>query len=200
MSGHPLASAREEWERVLEDAATTAAEYRDAGWETLELHPGDVTPDPPAWEPNPDGGRVGFDVLVPDDEFERLEAAVADADFTEYEAYTGRTGEVVFAVVVMRAEDAGRAVFLPLYYAIPQVEALVPRALEAGAVETEVRPLSDERRVTLTQSDPSPLFPTAGGDEGAAADADTDADTDTDTDAADAYEAEAGDGNDGDVD
>lgn len=164
MSGHPLADRREEWERVLEDAAATAAEYRDAGWETLELHPGDVTPLPPAWEPNPDpDGRVGFDVLVPDDEFERLEAAVEDATFDEYEAYTARAGDVVFAVVVTSAEEAGTAVFLPLYYSIPRAEALIPRALEAGVVEASVRPLSDERRVTLTQRDPSPLFPTADG-------------------------------------
>ena len=170
MSAHPLANAREEWERVLEDAEATAAEYRDAGWETLELHPGDVTPLPPAWESTPDtdpDGRVGFDVMVPGDEFERLEAVVEDADFDEYEAYTGRTDEVVFAVVVTRAADAGRAVFLPLYYSISGAGSLIARALEKGAVETTVRPLSDERRVTLTQRDPSPLFPTAGeGDNG----------------------------------
>lgn len=165
MTRHPLTDAREEWERVLEDASATAAEHRDAGWETLELHPGDVRPHPPARGPTPDDDRVGFDVTVPDDEFERLAAWTTDAEFDGREAHTARTGEVVFAVVVARAESAGRAVFLPLYYAIPRAERLIARATAAGEVAATVRPLSAERRVTLARAEPSALFPTADGDD-----------------------------------
>ncbi|MFC6725160.1 hypothetical protein ACFQE1_12435 [Halobium palmae] len=45
-SQHPLSGALDAWERVVDDMEATAAEYREEGWETLELHPGDVTPIP----------------------------------------------------------------------------------------------------------------------------------------------------------
>ncbi|WP_440010384.1 DUF7529 family protein [Halomicrococcus sp. SG-WS-1] len=36
--------AMEFWDEVVEDMEATAAEYEDAGWDALLLHPGDVTP------------------------------------------------------------------------------------------------------------------------------------------------------------
>ena len=104
-------------------------------------------------------------MTVPGDEFERLEAWTTDAVFDGCEAHTARAGEVVFAVVAARAESAGRAVVLPLYYAVPRAERLMARATEAGEVAATVRPLSDERRVTLARTEPSALFPTADGPE-----------------------------------
>lgn len=45
------------WEAVIEDMAVTAEEYREAGRETVELHPGDVTTLTPTSQ-NPDHVRA----------------------------------------------------------------------------------------------------------------------------------------------
>jgi hypothetical protein len=55
----PPEAVTERWQEVLADAAAVAAEYREAGWETLVVSPGDVTP--------LDGDPFGLDVLAPDE-------------------------------------------------------------------------------------------------------------------------------------
>jgi hypothetical protein len=146
------------WEAVLEDMASTAADYRAEGWETIELHPGDVTPLPPA-ESETDDGRVGFEVVVQGEEFERLQSVVADAAFERYESYRAQQGGVVFLVVVNRSEQTQQAVFVPVYYALARAEKMLERAAEDGVLRTYVRPLSDDQRVVFTQEDPDALFP-----------------------------------------
>ncbi len=158
MDGHPLTGSMGAWEAVLEDMASTAADYRAEGWETIELHPGDVTPLPPA-ESETDDGRVGFDVVVQGEEFERLQSVVADAEFERYESYRAQQGGVVFLVVVNRSEQTRQAVFVPVYYAVARAEKMLERAGEDGTLRTYVRPLSDDQRVVFTQEDPDALFP-----------------------------------------
>jgi len=64
--GGDAAGIREHWDDLVDDVAATAEGLREEGWDVLELHPGDVTV--------VTGARSGFDVLVPDDEFETLSA------------------------------------------------------------------------------------------------------------------------------
>ncbi|MFC7070386.1 DUF7529 family protein [Halobaculum lipolyticum] len=164
MSGsHPLAGYTEFWDDVMADMEATAEEYREAGWEVLELHPGDVTPLPSvsAAGTQVDTDRVGFDVLLPGDEFSAVREAVdeADAAFDEYDAYRARQSDVVFLVVVMKAEAAGTAVAFPLYYATQRAEPMLTAAADAGELRTYLRPLDDSERVVFTHGDPATLFP-----------------------------------------
>lgn len=158
---HPLVGHGDRWEQVVEEMEATAAEYREAGWETQALHPGDVVPLPPTWDPDSDD-QVGFDVLVPGSEFEALEELVDGATFDAYEAYRAKAGDVVFVVVVMQASDDGKAVVYPLYYRRSRASELIDRARTDGETRTYVRPLSDERRVVFTHEGPEALLP---GDE-----------------------------------
>lgn len=162
MSGsHPLAGVQEFWDDVMDDMAATAEEYREAGWETLELHPGDVTalPTTSAAASEVDVDRLGLDVLVPGDEFETLQETVAEADFEEYDAYRASQGDVVFLVVAMKSADAGVAVLFPLYYAVSEAKVMLSRVGERGEMRTYFRPLDDSERVVFSQSDPENLLP-----------------------------------------
>ncbi|WP_435145503.1 DUF7529 family protein [Halobaculum sp. P14] len=173
---HPLAGVEDFWQDVMDDMEATAEEYRDAGWDVLALHPGDVTALPTASaQATPD--RVGLDVLLPGDEFEELEGLVAetDAEFDEYDAYRAETDDVVFLVVAMKSESAGAAVVFPLYYAVSEAAPMLKQVARIGELRTYLRPLDDSSRVLFTQQEPSNLLPeefTADADDGGESDAD----------------------------
>jgi len=143
------AAVREHWDDLVADMAATAAEFREEGREVLELHPADVTV--------VSRSRRGFDVLVPDDEFETLQAWVAEAAFPEHRVYRAVAG-TVFLLVVLNDPDAGLAVCCPLYYEPSQAETLRELAEADGELRTHVRRLS-ESYVTLTHEDVEPFLP-----------------------------------------
>lgn len=159
--GHPLDGVMEFWEEVMADMEATAAEYRESGWETDKLHPGNVTPLPAG--ATADGefadGRTGLDVLVPGEEFERVEELVESGSFDGYDVFRAQQAGVVFLVVAMRDEAAGRAVVFPLYYRIDEARETLARVAERGKMRTWVRPLDDERRVVFVQESPDGLLP-----------------------------------------
>lgn len=138
------------WEEVIADMEATAAEYREAGWAVLELHPGDVTV--------LDGERYGLDVLVPGDEFRELEAFTDETTFDSYEVYRASDEGMVFALCVLEDSGNERAVCCPTYYERDRAQGLQQRAREEGVMYTHVRPLSDDRAVTFTYEDPSHFF------------------------------------------
>jgi len=158
--GHPLQGMTDLWENTTDDMEATAAELREQGWETVELHPGAVTPLPRLeTEDGYEDDRTGFDVLVPGNEFPEAQAAVDGAEFDEYEAYNAQTNGVVFAVIVMKAEAAERAVLIPIYYRVDDAEETVRRIEAAGESRIYVRPLDDSERVLFTQQQPGALLP-----------------------------------------
>jgi hypothetical protein len=158
---HPLTGVREFWEQVVDDMAATAEEYREAGWETLELHPGDVTALPTAATAASDVeiDRVGLDVLLPGDEFDELQSVVADHEFDSYDAYRASEGNVVFLVIAMKSADGSAAVLFPLYYDTTDAKVMLSRVAEREEMRTFLRPLDDSERVVFSQSEPDNLLP-----------------------------------------
>ncbi|MFC6786645.1 hypothetical protein ACFQFH_12355 [Halobaculum halobium] len=165
---HPLAGYTEFWDDVMADMEATAEEYREAGWDVLELHPGDVTPLPNVSTDGTgiDVDRTGFDVLLPGDEFAAARELVEETEepFDEYEAYRAQQSEVVFLVVVMKAEAAGQAVAFPLYYAERQAAPMLERADAAGELRAYLRPLDDSDRVVFSLAEPETLYPDDWGE------------------------------------
>jgi hypothetical protein len=150
----PNVDAMSFWEEVLEDMEATAAEYRQEGWEVLEIHPGDVTV-------RPEGERIGLDVLVPDDEFDRLQSLVADdVTFDGYQVYRADQEGLVFVVVAM--EDAGTetAVVYPAYYDThqPDTNDMLDHARQEGELRSYLRILQGEY-VEFALEDPSLFVP-----------------------------------------
>lgn len=155
-----MAGATDRWQDVIDDLEATAAEYAEQGWETVVIHPGDVTPlpTPTALLNGVDVDRVGLDLLVPDNEFEELTEAVEGVSFDQYDAYRGESGSVVFAVVVMKGDD-DTAVCFPLYYDTESARVMLKRAVEREELRTYLRPLDDSQRVVFAHADPERLVP-----------------------------------------
>ncbi|MCG1001845.1 MULTISPECIES: hypothetical protein [Halobacterium] len=115
MNGDPASDAPttqptdQGWQAVVEDMAATADAYRERGWTTLELHPGDsVLVDSES--------RTGLDVLLPGDEYEDLEALADDASFTDVDVFRASEGTTTYLLVVEKDPDSETAVFVPAYY------------------------------------------------------------------------------------
>jgi hypothetical protein len=142
-----LGGVREHWDDILADMGVTAEEYRERGWETLELHPGQVRADP---------GAGGFDVLLPDDEYETLVEFLDGGDVDDYDVFRAEVATVFF-LLVLRDEERKRAVLLPGYYDVPDGEAL------AGAVDDRLvvsaHRLRRDGDVAFALESPDPFFP-----------------------------------------
>jgi hypothetical protein len=143
------------WPEVIEDMHATAAEYAEAGWETVQLHPGDVT----VLDGGTADGRAGLDLVVPGDEFERLTEAVADRSFGSADVFRNTAGGIVFLMAVLTDTQAEVAVFVPAYYEVTDAETLRSIAAAEGAVTTHVRQLRNERRVEFEHEEPELFLP-----------------------------------------
>lgn len=190
----PPDAVMEFWDTFIEDVEATAEEYRESGWDVLELHPGDIAPQPDPLhqsmtaadeeeetledaepldgEPSEDTAadpseeRLGFDILVPDDEFELLESTV-DGSFeaTSYETYHADRGEASFVLIVERNEQEEQAIFVPIHYSPSNAQLLRERSGERGVIHLYLRPLSRRRVVTFSHDEPALFFgddPNAG--------------------------------------
>ncbi|NHN60977.1 hypothetical protein G9466_18085 [Halorussus sp. JP-T4] len=157
--------AAEYWDDIIGDMEATAAEYEAEGWETLQLHPGDVT----ALAPTENDDRFGLDVLVPDDEFAELETLVeGEVGFDSYEAFRATADSLVLLVVAMEDPDAEVAVLYPAYYDTQDAQGMLQEAEHAGEMRTYVRTLSEEQ-IEFTHDEPANFAPTED-DEGDGAD------------------------------
>lgn len=143
------------WDAVIDDMAARATEFQDRGWRTLTLRPGDVTP-----IAGEDVDRPGFDVLLPDDEFDELLAVVDGAAFDAYDVYATVAEGTAFLLVVMRDERTETAVLFPLYYGLgdDSIDALESHADATGTVSTRLRRLEYDRIVTFEHDEPELFF------------------------------------------
>lgn len=152
-------SAMNHWDRVIDDMESTAEEYEERGWETLQLHPGDVTPLSGEY-----ADRIGLDVLVPGEEFEALRSLLSSGvEFDDSRVFKTRRSNVVFALVAMEDSAADQAVLVPVFYSVGDRTArrMLERARVEGAFRSYVRRLGGDY-VELTHWDPDTLAPPGG--------------------------------------
>lgn len=146
----PPSAVSERWQELLDDADAIAAEYRDDGWETLVIQPGDVTP--------LSGEPFGLDVLAPSGEFEALEATLEAATFDTTHVYRAEKDDVRFFIIVTEAADAGVTAIVPAFLTLQEEAPLKEKATDEGVMYTHVHPLSEETRVTFSHDDPELFF------------------------------------------
>ncbi len=144
------------WSDLIADLEATADELREAGYETVAVHAGDVTPR---------ADELTLDVLVPDNEFDRLRTLAGEATVDEFAVYAATEGQVTFAVVAGRDSEAGVAVCWPVYVTAADGGPLRERALAADRLEFRLRPLANDREVRFAMSDPAVLFEPATTEE-----------------------------------
>jgi hypothetical protein len=141
------------WSKVIEDMDATAAEYRERGWTTLELHPGDsVLVD--------SDRRTGLDVVLPGPEFKELESLVDSHRFRDVKVFRAEGDELVYLLVVELAPENETAVFVPAYYDPSQSAETIESVREAGTVRLFCRRLNDDT-VQFVHDDPTPFLPAA---------------------------------------
>lgn len=137
------------WQSLMDDLHATAEEYRDRGYEVVEIHTGDVTPLP---------DKAAFDVLAPGDEFEALQSVMDEFELHEYSVYKADVGSTRFVLVVAEDGEHKVAVCCPLFIHGPGGDAVGTRAKQAGFLQIQIRPLSDDNHVVFNFEDPALLF------------------------------------------
>lgn len=156
--------AAEFWDDIVSDMEATAAEYEEGGWDTLQLHPGDVT----ALVPDEDDPKFGVDVLVPDDEFAEVEQRLdGGVSFDAYEAFRAMADGLVLFVVAMEDRENEVAVLYPAYYDAQNAQPMLQAAQTAGEMRTYLRTLTNEQ-IEFTHDEPANFGPPTdeGEDEG----------------------------------
>jgi hypothetical protein len=144
------------WGRVIEDMEATAEEYREANWTALECHPGDVAAIAEAED------RTGLDILLPDDEFDRIEAAYDEGGaFDSVEVFRAEQSGMVFAVAALENETTETVLLVPLYYDTAKDSEFVEKVEAEDELQIHLRPLDQRRVITFTQTDPEPFLPPA---------------------------------------
>jgi len=139
------------WSAAIEDMEATATEYRERGWETLELHPGDsVLVD--------SDRRTGLDVVLPGPEFADLESLVDDRQFRDVEVFRAEGDELVYLLVVEIDPESETAVFVPAYYDPSQSAETIESVEDAGSLPLFCRRLNDDT-VQFVHDDPTPFLP-----------------------------------------
>jgi len=143
------------WEAVIEDMATTAEEYREAGWKVLSLHPGDVAP--VSGERSTIEGN-GIELIVPGEDARRVRESVTapDAAFDSCSVYRAVVEGIVFLVVAVEDPRREAVVLFPAYYDNddPDTRDVFETAVRNGRIHTHVRDLSGETVSTFTHDEP----------------------------------------------
>lgn len=151
---HPLFNSlrvMEHWEDIVADMEAISSELKDGGWRTVELHPGDVS----AIHPEEDPEQFGFDVLIPDNEFESLSALVnGEASFDAYDVYRAQQSGMVIVLVVMKDEENEVAVLYPAFYRIEEATPVLDASEKEGGLHVTFRTLSgDAHTFTYQKTD-----------------------------------------------
>lgn len=146
----PPSAVAERWRELLDDVETLAEEYREAGWETLAVSTGHVTPR--SDEP------FGLDVVAPPEEFDALRDLVDDATFDTSQVYRDEESDVRFYIVAQEALADGVAVLVPTFCALDETGELAATARREERMYTHVRTQSGDERVTFVHDDPDLFF------------------------------------------
>lgn len=153
---HPLADD-DAWTTVIEECRATADGYRDRGWTAFAPVPGDVVPVPAPGDSVDE--KVGLDVLVSGEEFDRLTELTEANAFDAFEAFRAHENGVVYLTLVFRAPETETAFCLPLYYRTAEADRMLGRVRAGEAMTTYVHALSGDDRIEFDHEDPTPLFP-----------------------------------------
>lgn len=145
----PIESVTEQWGAVIDDMEATANDYRSVGWTVVELHPGDVAV--------LTGDQHGFDVLVPDNEFDQLQAAVSGIEFDNTELYRAEDGSVTYVLAVTVDSETEVAVCCPLYFDRQNAIELYEGA--DGGLMTVIRTLANDQTISIDYDDLDPFLP-----------------------------------------
>lgn len=145
------------WDETMAEIETIAREYEESGWQTLVLHPGDVstTAGEPADQP------VGFHVVVPESELDALAEMVGENDDTydEFEVYRAPDDDLLLFVVIVKSLARDRAILFPIYYD-PNIDSqFVEEIGKQDTIHTNITNLSKTEIFSFSHDKPSLFLP-----------------------------------------
>jgi hypothetical protein len=141
------------WQALLEDMESTAEAYRDRGWTTLEIHPGDSVLLDSEF-------RTGLDVVVSGTEYEELETLADEMTFTDVEVFCAESSGLFYVLVVEQSPEDETAVFVPAYYDPGSSEPALDATREDGTFRLFCRRL-DNGTVEFVHETVEPFLPEA---------------------------------------
>ena len=137
------------WDTVIDEAEALGEEYRENAWETLVVHPGDVTP--------LTGELFGLSVLLPRSEYDAAAEFLSKADFDTTQVYRRASANMLVLIAVFEATDDRVALVVPSFVQGEEPE-LRAQATREGELPLQLRALSAEERLVFTIADPSLVF------------------------------------------
>jgi len=152
----PNVNAADGWQNVIKEMEATAESYRNRGWTTVELHPGDsVFVD--------SAERLGLDVVLAGDEYETLEATVAAHEFTDVEVFRAVREGMVYLLIAERAPEAQTVIFVPAYYSLQGTNTTRETIRDEDELTLFCRRLTDSY-VLFSHTEVDPFLPATDAD------------------------------------
>jgi hypothetical protein len=148
-----LSAAMSNWETILTQQAEIATEYDKAGWETVQIRPGEVQ-----LLSKKVAGQRGFYVLVPDDKYRIVKSlSESGTSFNGYEVYKTLIDEIMYLVIVLKHVDNQTVLIYPVYYQLNDAS-IITAVEEGGEFRSFLRRLEGES-VEVTHEEPGLLSP-----------------------------------------
>jgi len=134
------------WSEIADEIAQLQEQYESTAWDTVVLHPGDVTAGTVT------DGSPGFQLVVPASEFDTLEDLVreTEASFDEFEVYHAPTDDLTFYVMILQAASLQRAIFFPVFYNPITDSEITDAVNENSPISIEVGKIGDEKSYKFT--------------------------------------------------
>lgn len=145
------------WEEVIEGIEELSDEYKESGWKTLILHPGDVS----TTANEASNQKVGFRLVVPESELDALANTVGDDEesYNEFEVHNAPADDLLLFVVVVKSTKREEAIIFPLYYE-PEIDReFVEAASEQDMIYTDITNLNQSRQFSFGHDKPTLFLP-----------------------------------------
>jgi len=154
------------WERTTEQLRALAEEFREGGWNVVDVAAADTTPERPGGRT---GDRFGLTHVVPGNRADAVRDAFRPEGFERYETYRRRVGTTAFQVTALFDADRGVAILVAGAYDLADADGMIEAAREEGVLYTHLRTLDGTHLGSFRHDDPAQLVPEVddrGGDEG----------------------------------
>jgi len=140
------------WEELIRSMEDIGSHHEEMGDNVHTLHPGFVS-----IVEQDLSGRIDFDVLVPDNEFRRLEELADQMSAESYDIYRETRSGIVFLVILLKSATDESALLWPIYYESSNTTKVQEMIEEEGEIRCILRPL-DKSREHIVTFEASELF------------------------------------------
>jgi hypothetical protein len=151
------------WEQAVGEMRELAAERAADGWETVTIHAGETTPEPPS---EGDSDRFGVVYTIPDNAAEEVQSVVENASVDEYTVYRRSVGSTLFLVTEFADSEAEVALFVAGAVNLQFADELFAAATERGEIYSHLQLLDWTHLASFRHDDPSAFIPERNDAEG----------------------------------